>query len=194
MRSSGFIKIVLAGFGASLLGGCLLSETPILDAANGRATPIKPGAYIACPLKDDADASDCDELIISHDASGLYRFEKADEKPSLFRFRKIAWRGYAVQTTEDGDDSYMYYYGRRIGKRFRLTMMMCAELPASLRDALIANGDLASEDDDFESCMVNTLEGLTKAAKAYHHGDAVSGVVDGETMVLELTPATQASE
>jgi hypothetical protein len=191
MRSSGFIKIVLA---AGLLGGCLLSEIPILDETNGRATPIKPGAYIACPLKDDADASDCSELIVSHDASGLYRFEKADEKPSLFRFRKIARRGYAVQTTEDSDDSYMYYYGRRVGKRFRLTMMMCAELPAALRDALIADGDLASEDDDFETCTVNTLKGLTKAAKAYHRGNAVSGAVDGETMVLELTPATDASE
>ncbi len=194
MRSSGFIKIVLTGFGASLLGGCLLSETPILDATNGRATPIKPGAYIACPLKDDADASDCNELIVSHDASGLYRFEKADEKPSLFRFRKIARRGYAVQTTEDSDDSYMYYYGQRIGKRFRLTMMMCAELPASLRDALIANGDLASEDDDFETCMVNTLKGLTKAAKAYHRGDAGSDEADSEKMMLELTPATDASQ
>jgi hypothetical protein len=191
MRSSGFIKIVLA---AGLLGGCLLSEIPILDETNGRATPIKPGAYIACPLKDDADASDCSELIVSHDASGLYRFEKADEKPSLFRFRKIARRGYAVQTTEDSDDSYMYYYGRRVGKRFRLTMMMCAELPASLRDGLIANGDLASEDDDFETCMVNTLKGLSRAAKAYHRGEAGSDDADSEKMVLELTPAPDASE
>ncbi len=194
MRSLGFIKVIFAVAGASILGGCLLSETPILDATNGRATPIKSGAYIACPLKDDADASDCSELIVSHDASGLYRFENLDEKPSLFRFRKIARRGYAVQTTEDSDDSYMYYYGRRVGKRFRLTMMMCAELPASLRDALIANGDLASEDDDFESCVVNTLKGLTKASKAYHRGDAESDDVDSEKMVLELTPATQAPQ
>ncbi len=189
MRSSDFIKMVLAGLGASLLGGCLLSETPILDATNGRATPIKPGAYIACPLNDDADASDCSELIVSHNSSGLYRFEKADEKPSLFRFRKIARRGYAVQTTEDSDDSYMYYYGQRVGRRFRLTMMMCADLPATLRDDLIASGDLSSEDDDFETCVVNTLKGLSWAAKAYHRGDAGGDETDSDNAVLELTSA-----
>ncbi len=194
MRSSAIMKVVLAVAGASLFSGCLVSENPILDETNGRATPIKPGAYIACPLSDDADASDCDAMIVFHDAGGLYRFEKEDEKPSLFRFRKIARRGYAVQTTEDSDDSYLYYYGQRNGKRFRLTMMMCAELPAALRDDLIANGDLASEDDDFETCVVNTLSGLTQAAKAYHRGNVGNDGAGSGEMVLELTPASDVSE
>ncbi len=189
MRSLTLAKTTLAGAGAILLSGCLVSEEPILDEASGAATPIKPGAYIMCPLDETPDDDDCENFVVSHDASGLYRFEKEDEKPSLFRFRKIARRGFAVQSAEDDDDGYMYYYGRRVGKNFRLTMMMCQQLPTGLRDSLIAGGDLSSDDDDFEVCAVNTLNGLTAAAKAYHRGDIVSSEAGDKTMVLEFTPA-----
>jgi len=194
MRSLIIAKTILAGAGAILVSGCLMSEEPILGQANGAATPMKPGAYIMCPLDETPDDDDCEKFTVSHDASGLYLFEKEDEKPSRFRFRKIARRGYAVQSIEDDDDGYMYYYGRRARKKFQLTMMMCPQLPAGLRDDLIASGDLSSEDEEFEMCVVNTLNGLMAAAKAYHRGEASIDEVDGETMTLEFTPDPNAAK
>ena len=185
MRSLAFAKLLTIGALAVLASGCLVSETPILDQKNGRAKPLKAGDYMVCPLGDDAGEDDCESMKVSHDKAGLYTFLKADEKPAFFRFRRVARNGYAVQSAE-GDDGYQYYYGRKHqGGRFDLTMMLCADLPEGLRASLIASSDLASEDDNFETCIVNSWKGLRMPARAYHRGEIASE----ESITLRLTPA-----
>ena len=50
MRSLRYnIKFVILT-GALALAGCLVSEEPVLDAANGRARPLGQGAYVMCPV------------------------------------------------------------------------------------------------------------------------------------------------
>lgn len=183
MRSLQLMKAVIAIAAGAALGGCLVSEEPVLDASTGRAAPLDPGAYVMCPIGDEE--GDCEQFMIAQDDSGLYRFDKDDEDPAYMRFRRIGRGGYAVQSLEDDDDAYIYYYGAGDTQRFRLTMMMCADLPDATREQLIENGDLESDDDDFETCTVKTLKGLTQAAKAYHRGRAIGE----EFIVMEFTPA-----
>lgn len=182
MRSLPILKMLMISGLALALGGCLVSEEPILDADNGQASPIKPGDYVVCPVSDEADKTDCDRFSVSHDGDGLYQFDKDGDDPAQMRFRRVGRRGFAVQSLED--DHYVYYYGAGDSQRFRLTMMMCANLPENLRARLLAGGDLESQDDDFETCTVKSLKGLKKAAKAYHRGKA-SGE---DEIALEFTP------
>ena len=178
-RKTTAIAFVLA------LSGCLVSEAPLLDASNGNATPVKPGAYVMCPVGEGDDGADCDEFTVTYDDTGLYRLDKEGEEPTDMRVRRVGRRGFAVQLLEDGDDAYLYYYGAGNSKRFRLTMMLCADLPEEMRAQLIEDGDLESDDEDFETCTVNTLKGVTASAKAYHRGDVQSD----EEIALEFTPA-----
>jgi hypothetical protein len=187
MRSLPNIKTFFVLAWAATLAGCLVSEDPILDASNGHATPVDPGAYIMCPLSEDAD-DDCDSFVIEYDASGLYRFLKEGEEPTEMRFRRIGRQGYAVQSHED--DGYAYYYGAGDSDRFRLTMMMCADLPEKTRARLIERGDLATEDGDFEMCSVNSLKGLTDAARAYHRGQSIGE----EVVAFEFMPAPDSAD
>ena len=183
-------KNILAVAGGLALGGCLVSEEPQLDASNGNATPLDSGAYVMCPVDDEEDAVDCIQLTVSRDGTGLYSFDKEDEDPVNMRFRRIGRRGYAVQSLEDNDEAYLYYYGAGDTRRFRLTMMLCADLPEAKRAQMIDAGDLELYDADFDACTVKTLKGLTTAAKIYHRGEVESD----EEIVLELTRAPNVVE
>ncbi len=176
--------------GAMALVGCLVSENPVLDASNGRATPLEKGAYRACEASDgEVDESDCTTLTVSYDASGLYQlWDREADETIWWRFRRIARGAYAMQSRESEDDGYAYYYARQDGDSLRLAFMQCASLPEGLRARLIERGDLSSEDEDFETCAVHTLRGLTKAAKAYHREKAL----DEEPMEMALAPAPAA--
>jgi len=188
MRSLLAVKIITVVVGGLALSGCLVSEDPVLDASNGNATPVKPGAYVMCSVGEGDDGADCDQFSITHDDTGLYRFDKEGEEPTDMRLRRIGRRGFAVQLLEDSDDAYLYYYGAGNSRRFRLTMMLCADLPEEMRAQLIEDGDLESDDEDFETCTVNTLKGVTASAKAYHRGEVQSD----EEIALEFTPAPNA--
>ena len=187
MRYPSQAKIAAAGFAALGLGGCLVSEEPVLDAASGSARPLPPGDYVSCPLDPEKD-DDCQALSVADGGGGLYKMTADDEDPVGMRFRRVGRNAYAVQSDEGGDD-YVYYYGAGDAKRFLLTMMMCSDLPASLRDGLIAAGDLETEDDDYSTCTVKTLKGLTASAKAYYRGKVESE----DKLVLELKPAPKGS-
>lgn len=190
MRSLSAARKIAAIACVLALSGCLVSEDPLLDASNGNATPIDSGAYVMCPVGDEDDGADCEHFSITHDETGLYRLDKDGEEPTDMRVRRVGRRGFAVQLLEDDDDAYLYYYGAGNSQRFRLTMMLCADLPEELRAQLIEDGDLESDDDDFETCTVKTLKGVTTAAKAYHRGEVQSD----EEIALEFTPAPNAVE
>ncbi len=183
MRSLAMFRASLMTAAAACLSGCLVSEEPVLDASTGRATPLPSGAYVMCQADDGED--DCALFEITHDASGLYRFTPADEPSAEMRFLRIGRKGYAVQSKED--DGYAYYYGRGDVREFRLTMMMCPDLPGRLRTRLIERGDLGTAEGDADVCTVKTRRGLTDAARAYHRGDALSE--DGEELAIVFTPA-----
>ena len=123
-------------------------------------------------------------MEVSFDNSRLYTFVSEEEEPVEMRFRRIGYRGYAVQNREDG--SYIYYYGSGTRDQFQLTMMLCADLPDGLRADLIERGDLETDDSDFETCMVKTRRGLTSAARAYHRGEIESD----ENITLEFNLVT----
>ena len=178
---------LIAGSAALALSGCLVSEAPVLDDSNGRATPLDPGAYIMCPVDEDED--ECERFEASHDGGGRYLFTKEDDDPAELRFRRVGREGYLVQSRED-DDVYQYYYGKGDSEKFRMTMMLCADLPETLRGRLIGRGDLESDDDDFETCTVKTLKGAVDSAKAYHRGKVESE----EEIAIEFTPAPPVEE
>jgi hypothetical protein len=183
MRSLTFLKYVLGGAAMLSLAGCLVSETPVLDAKSGKAKPLKDGDYRVCQLKDDTGESECSVFAISRGPDGVYTLAMEGEEPALMRFRRVAAKAFAVQSKE-GDDSYAYYFGAGDSKRFLLTMMNCQDIPPALRAKLIDDGDLSTEDEDFEVCAVNTIKGLAEAAKAYHRGETTGD----DPGVVTLTP------
>ncbi|MEM9619832.1 MAG: hypothetical protein AAF936_17905 [Pseudomonadota bacterium] len=174
------IRAFLIFAGCVLLTGCLVSEEPVLDASNGRARPLGEGLHLMCPVNDEAD--ECQSMTVERDATGLYSFVSESEAPTSMRFRRIGRHGYAAQSQED--DGYAYYYGAGDARRFRLIMMMCSDLQAALRMRLIERGDLETQDDNFETCIVKSRNGLTAAAKAYHRGE----VENEEEIAFVLTP------
>lgn len=183
MRSLLLKSIVAAGV-ALALAGCLVSEEPVLDERTGKATPLRAGPHQMCPVGEDADDDDCEEIVLSVDETGLYSLSGADGEgdETMLRFRRIARGGYAVQAHED--DGYVYYYGRGDHKRFELVMMICGSLSAKTRDRLLARSDLESDDEDFETCVVKSLRGLKAAARDYHFGRAS----DSDEAVFAFTP------
>lgn len=169
MRALNFLG---AGFVALALGGCLVSETPVLDARNGKALPLNPGPHFICGLTEDGEAEDCELFAVLRDDEGGFVFLKEGEDPTHMRFRRFARNAYAAQSAED--DAYLYYYAAGGGEKLVLVMMNCPDLPQRLRDRLIDRNHLEAEENDFNVCTVKTLAGLTAAAKAYHRGEAMT--------------------
>ncbi|GEM_PF-1402910 len=185
MRSSTLMKAGFAGALAALLGGCLISEDPVLNARNGNAKPLAPGDYQSCPVNDDDDEPDCQFMSVTRDRTGLYKFVSSeDQEVTEMRFRRVGRAGYAVQAN-GADDGYAYYYGAGDTKKFRLVLMMCGDLPDAMRAKLIARGDLETDEDGYTTCAVKTVRGLTDPAKAYHRGQ----VRPADDAVIELRPA-----
>jgi len=175
---------------ALALSGCLVSETPLLDATSGKARPLGDGAYEACPISDDKEeASDCEVYAVSYGADGAYSLvsEHEDETVTL-RFRRVGPGSYAVQSSES--DGFAYYYGAVEKSVLELTLMNCPDLPAPLRQRLIARGDLSSDDDKYTVCTVHTVRGLTDAAKAYRNGTVSSE----DPAIMRMSPAKPKEE
>ena len=186
MRSQ-IMKTVTAFFCAGFLAGCLVSEEPILTAENGKAAPLSSGDYRMCPIGEDAGEQDCETMRVTLGSGGGYTLANLDENENdtvQMRFRRIGRKAYAVQQFDSGDDVNMYFYGVEFGDGVRLTLMMCEQLPAMLRDSLIASGDLALDENTSEVCIVRSWRGLKKAARAYHKGTADLS----ETITFELLP------
>ncbi|MFC2951608.1 hypothetical protein ACFOOP_06690 [Marinicaulis aureus] len=189
MRSLSFFRFSFALAAMLTLGGCLVSDVPVLDARTGKARPFSDGDYLACPLKDgEIEAGDeCDRLTARKLKDGGYSFinPEEDDDPAFLRFRRIGRGGYAVQSSES--DDFVYYYGAKRDGGMLLVLMNCPDLPAELRARLIASGDLEPDDEKFSVCKVKTLRGLTEAAKAYHRGD-VAEIVDAAILIAPAPP------
>jgi len=189
MRSLTFIRFSFAIAAMLMLGGCLVSDLPVLDARTGKARPLSNGDYLACPLKDGEieRGDECDRLTARKMKDGAYSFinREEDDDPAYLRFRRVGRGGYAVQSSES--DDFVYYYGAKRNGGLLLVMMNCPDLPAALREGLIANGDLEPDDEKFSVCKVKTLRGLTEAAKAYHRGD-VAEMIDAAILIAPAPP------
>lgn len=194
MRSLTFIRFSFALAAMLTLGGCLVSDLPVLDARTGKARPLNNGDYLACPLKDgEIEAGDeCDRLTARKMKDGAYSFinREEDDDPAYLRFRRVGRGGYAVQSSES--DDFVYYYGAKRDGGLLLVLMNCPDLPAAVREGLIANGDLEPDDENFSVCKVKTLRGLTEAAKAYHRGD-VAEMIDAAILIAPA-PALEETE
>lgn len=172
MRSALRLKQIIIVAIATALSACLVSEEPLLDGSTGKARPVAAGIYDMCPQSGDASDSDCSVVDISVDDTSLYRLQTDDDDVTLLRFLRVRRGAYAVQVgPDDGDDGYAYYFARTRKGSFDLTFMMCEQLPEVLRSKMIENGELTLQDGDDDTCTVNSIAGLKRAAKAYHRGD-----------------------
>ncbi|MEX6633025.1 hypothetical protein [Hyphococcus lacteus] len=164
------VKFVIAALAAIALSGCLVSEEPILTEKNGKARPLKAGGYQSCAIADDGSLEDCELLIVARTDDRSYLVESDEQEPTTgLRFRRVKRKSYVAQMQEN--DGYAYYYAAGDRNRLTLTMMECPDLPADLRATLIENGDLASDDADYEFCTVLSLKGLTEVGRAYADGE-----------------------
>lgn len=150
------------------LGGCLISEAPLLDAKNGRARPLDPGLYEACEHDGEGGEPECKEIDISRDGAALYALSAEDEdETTLARFRRIARGAFLAQLNEaEDDDEYFYFIGETAGEDFVMAMIVCEDIPEAVRAKYSARGEM-EVDEDASTCVVNTLGAATAAAKAY---------------------------
>jgi len=199
-RSRFFIRLLLAVVGLIHLSGCLQSDVPLFDKRSARAKPIDAGDYIACPviLTDDAgaggdtrEADECVAISVSVDKKrGTIFYDPEEDEETRMRFRRVAYGAYAVEVQPSGD-KFEYYFGRKDGRTFYLTKIMCSSLPQELRDDLIAREEMTTEDADFSTCTATTRSAVLKAAKAYHR-DALWERED--ELPIILTPAALVSQ
>lgn len=195
MRSHFKLKLVCALLGAGVLVGCLHSEEPLFDKNSARAKPIKPGSYTACPLIDETkadedDGDECQLMTVSVDKDrGTIFYNSEEDEETPMRLRRVAFGSYAVQLQES-DDSYQYYFGKKAGRDFHLTMMLCESLPSALRDDLVARGALQPDSERFENCSVTAPRAVIEAAKAYHRGTINS---DDEQLTMVISPLVPSS-
>ncbi len=189
MRSLPFFRLSIALAAMLALGGCLVSDLPVLDARTGKARPLSDGDYLGCPLENGEvqAGDDCDRLKVRWEKDRRYSFvnPEEDDDPAYLRFRRVGRGGYAVQSSES--DGFMYYYGAARDDGVLLVMMNCPDLPAELRSRLIERGDLEPDDEKFSVCKVKTLRGLKEAAKAYHRGD-VDQMMDASILIVAAPP------
>ncbi|WP_411819078.1 hypothetical protein ABFZ85_08660 [Hyphococcus formosus] len=175
------VRFVVAAFAAITLSGCLVSEEPILTEKNGKARPLKAGGYQSCAIADDGSLEDCEPLTVTTTDDRGYMVASDEQEPTALRFRRVKRKSYVAQMQES--DGYAYYYAAGDRNRLTLTMMECPDLPEDLRSTLIENGDLASDDADYEFCTVLTIKGLTEAGRAY----ATGKVANDSPLSLVLT-------
>ena len=179
LRTFGTIAAIL------VIGGCLVSREPVLDEANGKATPLAAGSYKACPV--DEGEEDCARLNVTIDETGLYTMVAEDNAADItkMRMRRIARNGFAVQAFEVGGQGFGYFHARPEDDDFLLTMLMCDQLPEKLRRRLIKKKELVAEAENFEFCTVGSVSALKAAAKAYHR----EAGIEGERFAFRLSPA-----
>ncbi len=188
MSALGFLRTTTTLALCVALGGCFVSEAPLLTAANGAATPLAPGDYLACSQDDPDEEPNCPLAVVSINFAGLYRMDADGDDPVLMRMRRIAPNGYVVQIRED-DDEHAFYYGDNRGAHFRLTFMMCTDLQEKLRERLVAAGDIVIEDGDIPICIAQSVNAVEAAARAYHRGEVAPG--EDRLFQIEFKPVAE---
>ncbi|MEX0644229.1 MAG: hypothetical protein WD076_02905 [Parvularculaceae bacterium] len=150
------------------LSACLISETPLLGAKNGRATPFAAGDYLACQVEAEQSEPDCKGTAVSFDDTGLYSFKvDEEEEATLIRFRKVGRAGWLAQFGGgEEDDGFFYFVARVKGDGFTLTMITCEDIPKSIRDKYAARGEM-EVDDTASVCTATSLRAVMASAKAF---------------------------
>ncbi|HXI88125.1 MAG TPA: hypothetical protein VNH64_11740 [Parvularculaceae bacterium] len=168
---------------ALLLTGCLVSEKPLLDEHNGRATPIAAGDYNACKYYDqNGGAPECSRAHVAFDKTGLYSIKidddgDDDDKPLSVRFRRLGGGAWLAQLGETSDTDNMYYIAEVEGDDFIMALINCEDLPEALRDKYVARGEMKVDTDatiHVTTCTANTLGAVAAAAKAFRDGAPIS--------------------
>lgn len=161
------IELTAAAAACLALSACLISEEPLLDAANGNATPIADGDYVACQTGEEQSEPDCKATAISHDDTGLYRFVvEGEDEVTLLRFRKLALKAWTAQLSGEDDDDYFYFIAKSGAAAFSLTMIVCEDIPKSIRNKYVKRGEM-DVDESASVCTAKSLRAVTASAKAY---------------------------
>ena len=149
------------------LPACLISETPLLDAKTGKATPFAAGDYVACQVEADEPEPDCKETAITRDDTGQYRFSvEGEDEPTFLRFRKVGQAGWLAQLGGgEDDDAFFYFVARSTTDGFTLAMIVCEDIPKSIRKKYMARGEM-EVDDSASVCTASSLGAVTASAKA----------------------------
>ena len=157
--------------GALALAGCLTSDGPLFDAENARALAFADGDYEACQV-DDGVVGDCNDVNITHDASGLYTFVMAieDEKPSFARFKAVGADKWAAQLWGMDDDDPFYFLASRASDETSLSMIDCEGLPESFKKKYVARGKLEVREET--TCVAKSASAVVAATKAWAKTDA----------------------
>jgi hypothetical protein len=150
------------------LSACLISETPLLDATTGKATPFAAGDYTACQVDADQTEPDCKGTAIAYDGTGRYSFVvEGEDEATLVRFRKVGKAGWLAQLggADDDDDGFFYFVARETGDGFTLTMIVCEDIPKSIRNKYKARDEM-EVDESASVCTASSLAAVTASAKA----------------------------
>jgi hypothetical protein len=150
------------------LSACLISETPLLDATTGKATPFAAGDYTACQVDADQTEPDCKGTAITYDDTGRYSFiVEGEDEPTFVRFRKAGQAGWLAQLGggDDDDDGFFYFAARELSDGFTLAMIVCEDIPKSIRKKYVARGEM-EVDDSASVCTASSLGAVTASAKA----------------------------
>ena len=156
---------------ALALAGCLTSKEPLFTKANARATPLAAGAYEVCQIEKNGPPEECNEIAVTHDATGEYTFQidEPGEEPTYGRFKSGAGRGaFAAQLWSASDDTPYYFLAWREADAFAMSLIECDALPAAWKDRYAAKGQLEVSG---ATCTVSSVKAVVSAAGEYRKTD-----------------------
>lgn len=164
--------VIFAAALSLTLAGCLTSEGLLLDSKNARALAFVDGAYEACQIENAGEPAECQGVAVSHDASGLYTFQIAEEGegPTFARFKRIGRGAWAAQMWGEGDDNPYYFLAMRAGDATALAMIECETLPDAYKKKYVARGQLEVREET--TCVAKSAGAVVAAAKAWRATDA----------------------
>lgn len=165
MRRLAFAALCLL---SATLAGCLVSETPLLDARTAGAAPLAAGPYRACSAGEDAANEPCSALSVERLGAATIFVMQEDDGPDRTEalFRPLSGGGYLIQMKSEGDDGYLFFYGESSKGAFAFSLIDCQSIPVADKNRLVERGRLGVSGDGL-TCTARARKGAERGARAF---------------------------
>ncbi len=172
------LKIALALIAPLLLGGCFMSDKPLITEADS-VTPIVPGKYVATAANPSADESNGQGLVtIDGKKTIIGDAEKPDTPPEVYLLREVRAPYFAMVEVpaKPSKDGYWYWLVRVDDKGFTMfesshdcqaleTLAASEKTPVAKYGVVRvkAGNSKGRKRFDGDSCYFDSFETLTKS-------------------------------
>lgn len=167
------LRVLAALSVMSLLTACFVSEDPLLNERNAKASALWSGGAEVCTVSPREETPECNRAVIAPTETGSVFLVTEDDERTELRFRRLTRNGWLAQANEAGDEEgYFYLVASRKNNEVRISLMDCDALPEKLRTKMIEDGELISDATlTINVCSPQSLKALERVGRLYLKGD-----------------------